>query len=222
MPFHEPLTGPLNGALLLSISAAVIYGLIVKWPASWRRTAVKALSVALLAWLSYSAGGPVFLTVALLFSAIGDAFLANDGERNFLAGLIAFFTAHVFYVVLFATYPGALDFREAGAVLIMIIAVLVSVALVYGAFLWKRSGALQVPVMAYIAVILAMVTLGLLVPVPLVGVGVVLFMASDMILAFEQFIADKENPQTQWISYPIWILYYSGQVLIMLGLILAR
>ena len=65
----------------------------------------------------------MLLTIALGFSALGDAFLANKGERNFLFGLGAFLLAHLAYTGLFvssAEFGGGLsgkffgDFDAAG------------------------------------------------------------------------------------------------------------
>src|SRR5690606_40854198 len=68
---------------------------------SWRRTAMKTAAVALLALLAALEGGPVLLVLALAISAVGDAFLAQNGRQRFLLGLGSFLIAHLAYIVLF-------------------------------------------------------------------------------------------------------------------------
>src|SRR5690606_24910031 len=106
MPFPGGIEGTENGILLLSIAAALLYLPVLGRPPSLRRTAVKAGSVALLAALAFEAGGPLLLVAALALSALGDAALAQEKDRFFLAGLVSFLLAHIAYVVLFLRASG--------------------------------------------------------------------------------------------------------------------
>jgi uncharacterized membrane protein YhhN len=161
MPFPGGLTETANGLLLLSVLAAILYGYMAQWPASWRRTAVKTLSVALLGVLAWSAGGPLLLALALMASASGDAALAAEEERWFLPGLVAFLIAHLIYIALFATGSqgigilAAETMRGIWALLIVIAA---------GALLAKLVPAVPVamraPVVVYALAIAAMGGLG--------------------------------------------------------------
>ena len=101
LPFAGGMTSTLNGTLVFSVAAAVLYLFMTHRPVSLARTAAKTAAVALLAVLAWLAGGSVLLVAVLAVSALGDYFLSLDGERNFLFGLGSFLLGHVGYVVLF-------------------------------------------------------------------------------------------------------------------------
>jgi len=65
---------------------------------SARRSASKTASVLLLSGLAMTAGGPWLLVAALALSAAGDFFLSRAGDRSFLLGMAAFFSAHLAYI----------------------------------------------------------------------------------------------------------------------------
>ncbi|TIS81761.1 MAG: lysoplasmalogenase, partial [Mesorhizobium sp.] len=77
------------------------------------RSAAKTLAVALLAALAVMQGSPPLLVAALALSAAGDAFLSQDGEKAFLAGLASFLAAHVAYVALFLNAGGGIGLLTA-------------------------------------------------------------------------------------------------------------
>src|ERR1700759_1338414 len=86
----------------MSAAASGLYGLwLVRKAVSTWRTLAKTAAVAALAVLSYVSGAPVAMTIALVLSALGDAFLAGEAERWLPAGLAAFLAAHVAYIWLF-------------------------------------------------------------------------------------------------------------------------
>ena len=101
MPFTGGVLATANGTLVLSLGAAAFYGLVASRPPTFLRAVLKTLAVALLAVLSVMQGGPWLLVLALVLSALGDFFLAFDGEKPFLSGLGSFLAAHVAYVALF-------------------------------------------------------------------------------------------------------------------------
>ena len=101
MLFPGGIEATSNATLILSVAAAVIYGLIVDMRPMPLRTAVKTLAVALLAVLTFVENGPPLLFGALVLSACGDAFLSRDSDRIFLAGLICFLVGYLFYIALF-------------------------------------------------------------------------------------------------------------------------
>jgi uncharacterized membrane protein YhhN len=151
--------------------------------------------------------------VALLFSAAGDALLASDGDRWFVPGLAAFLTTHLLYATIFLRDPrlprtSLRGGRRFAAVLIPLFAI------VYATFLFPRLGALAVPVVGYIAAIVAMAVIALRVAAVSVPVGAVLFMVSDSLLALDKFVW-----QADWIGPTIWITYAAAQLLIAFGMI---
>lgn len=221
MPFAGGLAATANGTLLLSLVAAFLYLFMVAGAPSWRRTVAKTAAVALLAVLAAAEGGPWLLIVALALSAAGDAFLAQDGERPFLAGLASFLAAHLAYAALFLS-AGSLallfgtPLRLAAGALMVLFAV--------GMFRRLRPAlpaTMTMPVVAYVAAILAMGLSALGLPAPAVIAGAVLFMASDAILAVETFLLSRQSPELVWTRPAVWVLYYAAQVTITLGVLLA-
>jgi uncharacterized membrane protein YhhN len=87
--------------------------------------------------------------------------------------------------------------------------------------LWRRvEPALRVPIAVYVAAILAMGVSSLTTSNLWVVAGAVLFMASDGLLATERFLLSPGSPQTAWMRYAVWVLYYGAQLAITLGLLL--
>lgn len=202
-----------NGILLLSVLAFAAYLFMLDKPVSLKRTVAKTLAVALLCVLALMAGGPKLLALALALSALGDAFLAHEGDIAFLGGLGSFLAAHIVYAVLFiSSGPGFSEAAIPGVLAIM------AFALGMGFLMVRKAGPLAVPVAAYVLAIAIMglggVTLG-----GLVLVGVALFMASDAILGSEKFLMAEASRYRRLTSPAVWVLYYAGQVLITLGLL---
>ena len=166
----------------------------------------------LLALVAWRAQFRLF-AVALLFSAAGDALLGSDGERWFVPGLAAFLTTHLLYATIFLRDPRLprtplRGGRKFAAVAIPLFAI------VYAAFLFPRLGALAVPVVGYIAAIVAMAVIALRVAAVSVPIGAIMFMVSDSLLAFDKFVSSEA-----WIGPLIWITYAAAQLLIVYGLI---
>lgn len=223
MPFTGGVFATANGTLVLSLAAAAFYGLAASRPPTVMRAVLKTLAVALLAVLAVMQGGPWLLVLALVLSALGDFFLAFDGEKPFLAGLGSFLAAHVAYVALFCFASGGQHellsepWRTVVAI-VMVLAVLVMLAM-----LMRRIGPeLRIPVTLYSAAILLMGISALTLNNFWVIAGAILFMASDTILATEKFLVSAISPHRDWMRYAVWVLYYAGQLLITLGFLIAR
>lgn len=223
MPFPGGIEATQNGTLVLSAVAAVLYLVMVGRPPSFRRTAAKTASIALLGVLVLVAEGPVLLAVALFLSALGDLFLAEDGDRAFRAGLVAFLAAHLVYVALFAMVGGGLaamtsqPIRLAAAVAIGLFAV--------GMFLRLRPALpsdLVLPVGLYVAAILAMGLTAVALPSVTVIAGAVLFIASDAVLAVGRFLIPSGSSRQTLVAPAVWVLYYAAQAAITLGFLLDR
>lgn len=198
---------------LVSVLAFAVYLFLLGRPTSLVRTLSKTLAVATLAVMAWAVGGPLLLVVALALSALGDAFLAHEGDVAFLGGLGSFLVAHVLYAVLFFGSGDGLT----GSTIPGVLAV-AAFALTIGFVMVRKAGSLALPVAAYVLAIASMglggVTLG-----GQVLAGVVLFMASDAILGSEKFLM-AEDDRLRKISAPaVWVLYYSGQLLITHGLL---
>ncbi|AKI03222.1 putative membrane protein [Hoeflea sp. IMCC20628] len=201
------------GLIVTSALGFAVYLAMLHRPTSLMRTVAKTLAVAALAGLTLAMGGPKLLALALILSALGDAFLAHDGDVAFLGGLGSFLAAHIAYAVLFlSSGPGLAAAPLAGLLAVAVF------ALVMGFVMVRKAGPLALPVAAYVLAIAVMglggVTLG-----GLVLAGVVLFMASDAILGSEKFLMPEASRLRRLTSPAVWILYYAGQALITLGLL---
>lgn len=221
MPFAGGIDSLSNGTLLFSAAAAFFYLLMRDRPPSPRRTAMKAGSVALLALLAIIEGGPVLLVAALALSAMGDAFLAHEGEKRFLGGLASFLVAHLVYVALFWQAGGGVEiwsaqpWRLAGPTLAAI-----GTAILLRRLLRTVATPLRLPVAAYAAAIVAMVLTASTVSAPPVLAGAALFVLSDMILAVSRFLLRPASPYRGSTGLAVWVFYYLAQLAITLGFLL--
>lgn len=198
---------------------AVAYLYVLKRPYSWRHLVLKPSAmffIILLAATKLPAAGVYgwLVLIALLFSVVGDVFLVLP-SNHFLQGLIAFFIAHIFYVIAFPA-PWRLDALDPPALLSTI--ALVALAASYYALLApganKEGGrGLQFAVILYIAVISLMVWRAVLSGNPLIIVGSLLFYVSDALLAWNRFVKS-----VSWGDYGVMVTYYSAQYLFTLSL----
>lgn len=222
LPFPGGIEAQANGALIISICAAILYLFARSHPKSWRRSAVKTAAVASLAWLSFVEGGPWLLTLGLALSALGDLALAQeDDDRFFLAGLASFLSAHVAYVALFlASGEGvailASELWRVGACAALI---------VFGGFMLSRlwlalDDAMRLPVLAYLIAIVAMGIAAFTTREPLLMAGAVFFIASDAILATERFLMPSDSTRRTVTGPAVWITYMAAQLAIALGILL--
>jgi uncharacterized membrane protein YhhN len=219
MPFHGGIEASPNAAFILSLAAAAYYLFFVERQPSLQRSVIKTLAVILLAVLSVLRDGPLLLTAALAFSALGDAFLSRPGERTFLAGLASFLAAHALYISLFAASSGGLPVPDLWRVVLAIAMALGALGMM--AVLWPLvSPRLRVPILVYAAAIFVMGLSALTMNSVMVVAGALLFMVSDGILASERFVVSAVSPHRRWMPWAVWITYYAAQLLITLGFLL--
>ena len=166
------------------------------------------------------AGMAFWFGLGLIFSLAGDIFLMLPKEQ-FIAGLIAFFLAHIFYIIGFnATLP---PFTPLGLFLIIFVAAIgKKLYLNIAAGLEKQGkAALQKPVMAYTIVIALMLISALftifradwsLGAALTVSLGAALFMLSDAILAWNKFVEPIKNGRIMNMA-----AYHLGQIILIVG-----
>jgi uncharacterized membrane protein YhhN len=150
------------------------------------------------------------VVVALVFSLAGDVFLMLPRDL-FVAGLSSFLLAHVAYVVGFR-----LDAGPAGELVLPAAAVLVVVGVIGRPVLRgvrKTEPEMAAPVAVYMLVIAAMVTTALASGEVLAGIGAVVFMASDSLIAWNRFVRPL-----RWAPVAIMVTYHLGQAGIVLSL----
>ena len=153
-----------------------------------------------------------FLLVGLIFCLCGDVCLAFPREKMFLVGLIAFLLGHVFYILGFfhVSNPGAWSW--AGSIII----IFVSSGIYFR--LKPHLGSMNVPVLLYIVVIVAMLSgawsvfidsgMTMSGRIMVIG-GALLFYISDLSVARDRFI--KKEFFNRLIGLP---LYYAGQFIL--------
>jgi uncharacterized membrane protein YhhN len=207
--------------VVLTILAVVSAALHIRAEYGGRRSGVyvfKPLTVgfiiAIALW-SQSSAYKYLIVAGLLFSLAGDIFLMLPSDR-FIAGLVSFLIAHIFYIAAFTIdgAAGSLSFLAAIALL------------AYGGLmlrlLFPFLGRMKAPVIIYMLVILLMVwqaanrfvslgtTTGLL-----ALAGACLFAASDSLLALNRFRSPFRSAQ-----FLILTTYYFAQWLIALSVAL--
>ncbi len=208
--------------IILSVLCALAYGsYYTHQPVSAPRTVTKTISIAALALFAYLAGGSWTLVAALGFSALGDFFLSREGDTAFLAGMVAFFTAHLAYIPIFLGLGDAELITSAR--LPFALTLVLFAALIYR-LLWPGLGSFRLPVAIYCLAIAAMgisaLSLPLEYPAMLALAGALSFIISDSFLAFEKFRPAESARLRAASPYLVWLFYWSGQVLIAAGVML--
>jgi len=192
---------------------ALAYGTILNSSnPSGLRTVVKSGSVAMLALWALLGGAHWVLCLALVLSAVGDAFLAQkNGEKWLLPGMGAFFAAHVAYVFLFNTeLPNGMVTNEAPQLILLV------VGAIFLGLISTKLGSMRWPVLTYSVVILAMGCAALSLPPEFAWAkyGALAFILSDMILSLELFVMPQDAPARKVTSPLLWFLYWGGQAAI--------
>jgi len=182
-----------------------------------------AVMVCLFIWLITSAGfqgALLWFGIGILFSLAGDmALLAID--RFFAFGLVFFLMAHIAYLIGFnIPFPQTPGVWALGvAVVIGLSAVRLLRRIVAGVRI-KRPR-LVMPVIIYSTAITLMLLSALLtlfradwapVPAYLVSLGAILFYISDIILAWNRFVAPIKNSRILNVG-----IYHLGQITIVVG-----
>jgi uncharacterized membrane protein YhhN len=165
-------------------------------------------------WLS------IFILAGLIFSLVGDVFLMLPGN-GFLAGLIAFLVAHLAYIGGFNTDGFSFSWKSLLFALV-ILAVAIPIYLrIRSGLIDKGHQGLVLPVTVYVIIISIMVLSATTTflnnnwshqAAILVGLGSVLFFASDALLAWNRFVTPIQ--QGKLINI---IPYHIAQYLIAIG-----
>jgi uncharacterized membrane protein YhhN len=175
---------------------------------------LKALPILLLAWTVSTCSGARapyarLVTIGLVASAVGDVSLVFAG--GFLAGLSAFFVAHLCYIGAFAR--GAVVTVDA-AIAAVLLAVVAAAMLHY---LWPHVARVRAPVVLYVAALSGMAWLAIARATgPQAGpaaasaaLGAVTFLASDGMLAVDRFARRFAGAHAA-----VMLTYYAAQMLI--------
>jgi uncharacterized membrane protein YhhN len=203
--------------LALSLACSLIYLATLGWQPYQGSVVIKALSIAPLAILAFrvlKTFDGLILSLALVFSSIGDVFLGLHREDFFIFGLLAFLIAHLFYIGLFLrNLPRPL--RLGGEQKIILAGILIF-SLAMTAWLWPGFGGMKIPALIYLCAIALMCASATLMKLSrgMVLLGAILFLLSDSLIA-----ANKFRMAIPYSHYAIWATYYAGQCCIALGFI---
>lgn len=201
--------------LAISVACALIYLLTVNFQPYRGSVIIKALSVAPLAISAFRVLKTLdgfILSLALLFSSIGDVMLGLHREDFFIFGLLSFLVAHLFYIGLFARNfrrPLRTDLEQK----MIIVGILIFTAAMT-IWLWSGFGAMKIPAMIYLCAITLMCLTATLMHLSkrTVLIGAILFLLSDSLIA-----ANKFKTPIPLSNSAIWVTYYVGQVCIAFG-----
>lgn len=196
--------------------ALLFFAAFARAPASGLKSGIKTGSVALLAGHALVSGGPG-VALALALGALGDFCLSRDGARWFVAGMAAFGAAHLVYLSLML--PAAQWPVHWPATLALLV-----FGFAMARALWPATGTLRGPVMAYVAVILAMGCVALALPGGTwawVTWAALAFVASDAVLAVELFLMRGNHRLSTILPLAVWPLYWLAQLGLCLGLLAA-
>lgn len=185
------------------------------------KSIVKTTAIGTLVPAALLTGAPALLGSGLAFCALGDFWLSRNGERAFLIGLISFAIGHICYILLFfSTSAASLFLLEMPWVIA--VGVLMMTGGFMGRVLWPATGSIRIPVMVYIAIIIAMGIAAISTIqngsyVVLIGAG--LFVLSDIILSTELFLLPVKHKLCSITPYFVWAFYWLGQVSIFSGVV---
>lgn len=214
------MTTPAWLLLLVAAAAAVADWRAVGGATLHRRTEFVAKPAAMVALIGVAltltpadATVRALFVAALVLSLIGDVALMLPKER-FVAGLVAFLLAHLAYIVglgIVGLRAGSISGALLGLGLVGL--VLVSVGLRVFKAVRTSQPKLLLPVVAYMAVISAMIVAAFATGQPLAVAGAALFYASDSALAWNRFVERRA-----WGRLVVITTYHLGQALLVLSL----
>jgi uncharacterized membrane protein YhhN len=202
----------MTGRIRLAVAVSIVIGL--GYPLIWDHLPTPALAIAakgagvgllaLAAALRARSPDGWLLACLLALGAAGDVLL----EISLAAGAAAFAAGHGVAILLYRRNRRAGADQKDWAVAALI---LLAAAVVPGLLLQGRPEAL--PFTAYALLLGAMAATAWLSRFPrgLVAVGALLFLASDLLIAF------RMASGLAGLGASIWLLYYVGQLLIFLG-----
>ena len=182
--------------------------------------------ISLFLWLWQSVGldgSLLWFGAGILLSLVGDVLLMISLDKFFLGGLVAFLLAHIAYIVGFNIPIPAMDFFG------IVFAVMIGLG---GARIIRRildrlpatgNGRMRLPIIVYSTVISVMLLSAMMKltdiswnanAAALVAVGAFFFYLSDIILAWNKFVAPIQHGRIYNIA-----AYHLGQIALIAGVI---
>jgi len=202
-------------ALLATLVAAMANWSTRVRPNQTLETISKPLTTILVIWVAVAAdgsrGATVLAVIGLVFCLIGDIALLDVVDK-FVVGLGAFLVGHVVFIAMFATLHLNRPLWGLAAVVVLVPhAAIIGRRIVAGAA--AQDQALKVPVVAYLFVITAMAVVAVMTGRWWAICGAALFVASDTVLGWRAFVAEKK-----WMALIVMMTYHAALVGLALSL----
>lgn len=179
---------------------------------------LKALPTALLAVAAYRLTGKRFgflIGIGVAFGSAGDFFLASMSKDWFLAGIVAFFIGHLFYLRAFWKDLAWTNGRVTSSVVSSLALAGLGIASAVRLQAAEETG-LIVPVLLYTVLLGTFMVVSILhrSPSPWIAIGAVVFVISDGHIAVNHMLLDAPLLPITLTGYTN---YYLAQYLIVLG-----
>ena len=183
------------------------------WPVGALVKGLAVSSLAVMAFRLLRGRNARLLGAALIFSSLGDVFLALRNGNYFVFGLLSFLVAHLFFIALW-TRHWTKPLRPNGQQKTLV-AVLLAFLLVMLWWMLPIPG-LSLPVAVYMCVLVTMVVTATLADFKTwsVVIGTSLFLISDTLIALSTF---KDVIGGRLAGFLIWSTYYLAQYLMTFG-----
>ncbi|MDO8391412.1 MAG: lysoplasmalogenase [Actinomycetota bacterium] len=193
--------------LVITIAVALLDWASRLWHHERLETYTKPITTVLVIGLALVSGAPAghiaVAVVALVLCLGGDVALMPVVDK-FVVGLASFLLGHLVFIGLFVQY-GLHQPRLAGIAILLGAVLIMSVGnlIVRGAA--ANDPALKVPVTAYLFVITTMTAFGWATGMGWVIAGTTLFVISDSILGWRQFVRERA-----WMSVAVMVTYHGA------------
>ena len=177
----------LGSLINLSAILSIYLNLSLNWDLFKVAKPATTILIIAYAWVFGDKSTPYFrlILAGLFFCLIGDTLLL--WEAYFVGGLVAFLIAHMLFYLGFVS-EGGMKYK------ILPLLILLAIGGGYYAVLYEDLGALKIPVMVYVSVIVLMAWQGVSLRIwrkekayTLIAIAVILFMLSDSLLAWNKF-----------------------------------
>jgi uncharacterized membrane protein YhhN len=169
-------------------------------------------------------GAPFWFGLGILFSLMGDVLLMISLDRLFLAGLATFLCAHVTYIIGFNTPLPKLSVWGLFLAILIGIGGMRLLRRIVASLAARGQARLRIPIVVYGVVISVMLLSAMLKLTDLswqagaalsVSAGAFLFYLSDVILAWNKFVAPIQRGRVYNI-----LAYHLGQIALIAGVVL--
>lgn len=203
---------------MASLIAALIFWASRPFPGRFILKGIPVLALALIVWNHKKSRQEITLFIALLFHCLGDVFLEIARVRLFLPAVGAFTLGHIFYILTFkvdvSSHHGLSATRKMLVSAVIIFAIIMGVVIVP-----HLKTPLVAPVVLYVIAISTMAIFAFLANyrTAWISLGAVSYLLSDSLIAINTFVHLFAG-----IAYIIWPMYYLGQFLIVVGVLMGE